>query len=199
MRKMLLPLITVCLTVGAATVLAGWNEGVAAFQSKDFDLAIAEFQEVVRQNPESWRGHYMLGLALAQKGRNEEALDHLRKAHELNLDDLSVNLALGRVYLNLFRQLDIGELGVTIPQAPKPCPVQTVPGGPEAPIDLCDVGFEISRMTPCTSAEDCPAHGLWSSALGPPGPRSAQPERDPEISRPTRADGAVPVSPGDDR
>ena len=112
----------------------------------------------------------MLGLSLAQKGRRLEALEHLRKAQELRLGEPG-----GRLQIQFLP-------AIPLQRGLRPCPAQTSPGEPslEAPVDLCDVGLEISRMTPCTSAEDCPAHELWSSALGLPGLRSARPELAPE-------------------
>ena len=111
MRKIVLPLVIASLVVtGAAPASAGWDEGVAAFTSKNFDQAIAEFQELVKQNPEGWRGHYMLGLSLEQKSRKEEALHHLRKAYDLNPNELSVKMALGRSYHNVRRYGDVSKL-----------------------------------------------------------------------------------------
>ncbi len=111
MRKIVYSLVIVSLMVsGAAPVLAGWDEGVAAFTSKNYDQAIAEFQELVKQNPEGWRGHYMLGLSLEKKSRKEEALHHLRKAYDLNPNELSIKMSLGRTYHTLRRYRDVGKL-----------------------------------------------------------------------------------------
>ena len=84
-----------------------------------------------------------------------------------------------------------------VPRRPKICPAQASPYEPGlgAEVDLCDVGYEISRMSPCTSAEDCPAHELWSSELGAPGLQPARPDRVLRIPRPSRA----APSPGDER
>ena len=69
---------------------AGWDEGVAAFRAKNFKAAAIEFQKLVEQSPDGFQGHYMLGLTLEQLNRKSEALQHLRKAYELNPDDLNV-------------------------------------------------------------------------------------------------------------
>ena len=82
------------LAIGHTTALAGWDEGVAAFTSKNFQQAARQFQAIVKQNPDGWRGHYMLGLSLKNARRKEEALHHLRKAYDLNPNDLSVKVAL---------------------------------------------------------------------------------------------------------
>lgn len=110
MRKTISLFICCLLILGALPALAGWDEGVAAFTSKNFDQAITEFQELVKQTPDGWRGHYMLGLSLEQKRRKEEALHHLRKAYDLNPNDLSVKVALGRAYFNLRRYGDANKL-----------------------------------------------------------------------------------------
>lgn len=105
--------------LGALPALAGWEEGVAAFIAKDFQQATTEFQEVVKQNPDGWRGHYMLGLCLEQLDREEKALHHLRKAYDLNPNDLSVKMALGRVYYDLERQGDSAKLRGGVVPGPK--------------------------------------------------------------------------------
>ena len=109
MRKFLTFLATLLL-IGATPVLGGWDEGVAAFTSKNYQGAAAEFEELVKQNPEGYRGHYMLGLSLEQLKRKEEALHHLRKAYDLNPNDLSIKVALGRAYFNLRRYDDVTQL-----------------------------------------------------------------------------------------
>ena len=110
MRKTFLSALCLLLVLGALPALAGWDEGVAAFKSKNFSSAVAEFQELIRQNPEGWRGHYMLGLSLEQLKRKEEALNHLRKAYDLNPNDLNIKVALGRAYYNVRRYRDVTKL-----------------------------------------------------------------------------------------
>ena len=109
MRKPIV-LMLMLLVAGALPVLAGWDEGVAAFTKKDYDTARSEFQELVDQNPEGWRGHYMLGLSFEQLNKDQEALNHLRKAYDLNPNELSIKLALGRAYHNAKRYSDVGKL-----------------------------------------------------------------------------------------
>jgi len=113
MRKTL-PLVVSLLLLSAASALAGWDEGVAAFTSKNYQQAVAEFQELVKQTPDGWRGYYMLGLSLEQLNRKEEALHNLRKAYDLNPNDLSVKIALGRAYYHLRRFGDVTSLLGTV-------------------------------------------------------------------------------------
>jgi tetratricopeptide (TPR) repeat protein len=91
-------LILAMLFVVSVPAHADWNAGVAAFRAGDYDRAVREFQALVGQSPEQFQGHYMLGLSLARLDRTEQALHHLRKAYDLNPNDLSVKLALGHAY-----------------------------------------------------------------------------------------------------
>lgn len=99
------------LLVATATVAqAGWEEGVAAFKGGNFQQAAKEFQAFVDERPDVFQGHYMLGQSLAQLNRNQEALTHLRKALDLEPGDVGVQLALGKVYLEVGRYADAGAL-----------------------------------------------------------------------------------------
>ncbi len=114
MRKSIVSIAISLFLIGTLPALAGWDEGVAAFTSKNYKGAVAEFQELVKQNPDGWRGHYMLGLSLEQLKRKEEALHHLRKAYDLNPNDLSVKVALGRAYNSVRRYGDVTKLLGTV-------------------------------------------------------------------------------------
>ena len=99
------------LLLATATVVeAGWEEGVAAFKSGNFQQAAKEFQGFVDERPDVFQGHYMLGQSLAKLGRNEEAMTHLRKALELEGGNVGVQLALGKVYLEVGRYSDAAAL-----------------------------------------------------------------------------------------
>ena len=99
------------LLLAAATVVeAGWEEGVAAFKSGNFQQAAKEFQGFVDERPDVFQGHYMLGQSLAKLGRNDEAMTHLRKALDLEAGNVGVQLALGKVYLEAGRYSDAAAL-----------------------------------------------------------------------------------------
>ena len=98
----------------ASLAHAGWDEGVAAFAKKDYQGAVSEFEKLVNEKPEGPQGHYMLGLSYAQLERKEEALHHLRKAYDLNPNDLSIKVALGRAYHTTRRHSDSSELLETV-------------------------------------------------------------------------------------
>jgi len=109
-------ILIVALLIGAGPVVADWEKGVAAFQKGDFQNAAQQFQELVDQQ-ESFQGHYMLGLSLGRLNRKEEALNHLRKAYDLNPNDLSVKLALAEAYLNVRRYAESAKLLGTLASA----------------------------------------------------------------------------------
>ena len=98
------------LVASAAILEAGWEEGVAAFKSGNFQQAAKEFQGFVDERPDVFQGHYMLGQSLAKLGRDQEALTHLRKALELEPGNVGVQLALGKVYLEVGRYSDAAAL-----------------------------------------------------------------------------------------
>ena len=73
------------------------------FSKKDFQTAVSEFQKLADQQPESYRIQYMLGASLQRLNRKEEALNHLNKAYDLNPNELSVKLELGKAYFSVRR------------------------------------------------------------------------------------------------
>lgn len=122
MRKSLIVTIAFAILATAALpAFAGWEEAVAAFRNRDFAAAASEFQKLVDQSPEEYRYHYMLGLTFQQQDRKAEALNHLRKAYNLNPNDLGIKLALGKAYTDsrryqevtgLFESVDASKLPV---------------------------------------------------------------------------------------
>lgn len=94
----------------ALPAVAGWEEGVAAFRSRDYQAAYQQFQAYVSKNPNAYQGHYMLGEAALRINRNDEALNHLRKAYDLNPNDLATKLSLGRAYSSVRRYKEAATL-----------------------------------------------------------------------------------------
>ncbi len=81
-------------------------EGVTALNNEDWDTAIAAFREAINMAPEFVSAHFNLGLALYQKGVQEddpEALDEaakcLRRAAELGPRLPGAHYYLGQIYL----------------------------------------------------------------------------------------------------
>lgn len=117
--------LSILLVAMATVVEAGWEEGVAAFKSGNFQQAAKEFQAFVDERPDVFQGHYMLGQSQAKLGRNQEALTHLRKALELEPGNVGVQLALGKVYLEVGRYSDaaalLGKIDVSsLPKSQQP-------------------------------------------------------------------------------
>lgn len=111
MRRTLTALLFLTLTVvGTTPAEAGWEEGVAAFKSGNYTQAAKEFQAIAQERPDWDGGHYMLGQTLLKLNRDEEALNHLRKAYDLNPNQVSYQLALSQAYLANRRYSDAAQL-----------------------------------------------------------------------------------------
>lgn len=95
---------------GAGVATAGWDEGVAAFKAKNFQVAAQEFSAVVEKTPDFDGGQYMLGATLLQLNRTDEALQHLRKAYELKPDNVTYQFALAKGYLDAKRYGDAAQM-----------------------------------------------------------------------------------------
>ncbi len=105
-RALTIAALAVLALASASAVSAGWDEGVAAFSARDYQRAASEFQEVVDQQPDLYQGHYMLGQVLIKLKRMQDALPHLRKAYDLNPNDLGVAMVLGKAYTDSRRYAD---------------------------------------------------------------------------------------------
>lgn len=99
MRRYSAIILAIALLVVAGLAEAGWDEGVAAFQAGRYDTAAQEFQAVVEAQPEFAGGQFMLGQVLLKQKKNEAALQHLRKAYELDNGNVSYQMALAQGYL----------------------------------------------------------------------------------------------------
>ena len=108
--KHLIAIIVLSAPLVAAPAQAGWEEGVAAFRSRDYTTAAKEFQTVVQDQPEWPGGYFMLGQALQKLKRNEDALRNLRKAYDLNPNDVSYQMALAKSYFDNRRYSDTSSL-----------------------------------------------------------------------------------------
>ncbi|MCP3959226.1 MAG: tetratricopeptide repeat protein [bacterium] len=102
----IVPLLLLC----ALPATAGWEEGVAAFKSKNYQAAADEFGELVKKTPDAWQVWFMHARALGQLKRDAEALHSLRKAYDLNPNELSVKLELGKGYYTARRYSDVVKL-----------------------------------------------------------------------------------------
>lgn len=110
MRNLLKISFAAALLLAAGVAQAGWQEGVEAFQNGKLDTAAAEFRQVVEQSPDYAGGHFMLGQVLLKQRDNQEALQHLRKAYELDSGNTSYQLALGQAYVANGRYSDAAQI-----------------------------------------------------------------------------------------
>lgn len=99
-RKLIAILLVVLPLAISGPAEAGWEEGVAAFKTGNFTAAAKEFQAVVQEKPEWPGGHFMLGQALQKLNRDAEALNHLRKAYDLNPNEVAYKIALAKAYVD---------------------------------------------------------------------------------------------------
>ncbi|MGN6471397.1 MAG: tetratricopeptide repeat protein [Rhizobiaceae bacterium] len=74
--------------------------GVVADQQKNTEEAIAFFKRVSADSPMKHVAEMQIGLDLADLGRNDEAIEHLKKVLAGDPDDIKAYLALGGVYAN---------------------------------------------------------------------------------------------------
>ena len=66
------------------------GEAFAAYNAGDFETALAKQLVVVEKQPDSAVAHFNAGCFAARTGRADEAIEHLRRAREVNerIDDL---------------------------------------------------------------------------------------------------------------
>lgn len=101
MYKWLKILLLTVLVSGVGTLaMADWDSGVAAYNAKNYAQASQAFQEVVSAQPEFAGGHFMLGQSLLKENKNQDALNHLRKAYELEASNLSYTFGLAKGYFD---------------------------------------------------------------------------------------------------
>lgn len=127
MRNLFSVLVFALLVLAAAgPAEAGWEEGVAAFQAKNYSVAAKEFQAVVESTPDYANGYFMLGQSLAQLNRDQDALDAYRKAYDLNPNSVQFQFALANGYLAVKRYGDAAQLYDRIDPSGLSAPLQSV-------------------------------------------------------------------------
>ncbi len=92
---------------GAAFEPSAWELWFAAFgylRAGDEDKGRAALREAAKLQPESWESHYDLACFESLAGRPREALNHLRRAAELDADETR-KAAAGDTDLDPIRQL----------------------------------------------------------------------------------------------
>lgn len=119
-------LVALLVVTAAATAEAEWNNGLKAYRSQDYATAAAEFGEVTQTNPDYAGAYYMLGLSQRAMGKVSQALGNLRKAVELEGDNVSYKVALGQALVQsdqfqdayaLLKPLDINAMDASFRSA----------------------------------------------------------------------------------
>ena len=121
--------ILTCLLLSAAvgsTAFADWDEGVAAFEAKNYQEAANQFQAFLQNaadlggadKPEYAQVYFMLGRSMYYQKKYKEAIDPLKTALKLK-PDVSTQLVLGQAYfrandykntIDVFSKINAGSL-----------------------------------------------------------------------------------------
>ncbi len=80
----------------AVPAFADWQQGVAAYQARNWAEAVEHFKGVVETNPDYAGAYYMLGVCQSRLGKTSQALANLRKAVELDAENVQYQQALGQ-------------------------------------------------------------------------------------------------------
>ena len=94
----------------AAPAFAGWDEGVAAFKTKNYAQAAREFDAIVKERPDWAGGFLMLGRTQLLLDRSGDAVINLRKAYDLDPSSVETHLALSQAYLGARRAGEASQL-----------------------------------------------------------------------------------------
>jgi tetratricopeptide (TPR) repeat protein len=75
--------------------------GHAAFESKNYEVAVEHFERAIDETPDVARAQYRLGMSLIYLDRRRDGAEHLQKAVEYGYDDPEVYQTLGYLYKEL--------------------------------------------------------------------------------------------------
>jgi tetratricopeptide (TPR) repeat protein len=92
------------LALALAVVLLAALAAGTVWRSSRFENAERLYGDVLANHPDSWAGHYGLGVVLAATGRPADALPHLETAARTKTNFPSIRGYLGVVYAQLARQ-----------------------------------------------------------------------------------------------
>jgi len=73
--------------------------GVQLYQEGQYDLAIENFESVLKDNPDFAEGYYNIGMAYLKKGDLENAIAHMAKTIGLKPEFIQAYFGLGQVYM----------------------------------------------------------------------------------------------------
>ncbi len=75
---------------------ADYIKGASYFAQGKYDLAIKEYEEELRSDPNYVQGYYIVGLCYARLKNYDRALENLKKAQSLDSKDFQISLALAQ-------------------------------------------------------------------------------------------------------
>ena len=75
-------------------------KGASYFAQGKYDLAIKEYEEELRGDPNYVQGHYIVGLCYARLRNYDKAIESLKKAQALDGKDFQIALALAQAYFD---------------------------------------------------------------------------------------------------
>ena len=93
--RRLAALVLVLFAVAATASADDWNDGLTAFKNKDYAAAAQQFEAVIQRAPDYAGAYYMLGLTQRAQGNTSQALGNLRRAVELDGDQVLYRIELG--------------------------------------------------------------------------------------------------------
>lgn len=76
-----------------------WTAGLAAYQARDYALAVEALEIAVEQKEESPYRHYLLGLSYLKNDEPEGAMEELERSLELSPGNVRALVNLGRAHL----------------------------------------------------------------------------------------------------
>ena len=149
-RSRLLPVLLVALATGACASSAAMRRGAAAEQRQDYDVAVAEYTNLLRTKPNDATlrlsleraklrasgDHFQSGRRLAATGKLDQALVEYELALELNPTDGDIESALKDVRTQLRTKVAIAREGKTELQTLVERARDTPPAGMELPANV---------------------------------------------------------------
>lgn len=149
-RSRLLPVLLVALTTGACASSAAMRRGAAAEQRQDYDVAVAEYTNLLRTKPNDATlrlsleraklrasgDHFQSGRRLAATGKLDQALVEYELALELNPTDGDIESALKDVRAQLRTKVAIAREGKTELQTLVERARDTPPAGMDLPANV---------------------------------------------------------------
>ncbi|MEM7349786.1 MAG: tetratricopeptide repeat protein [Acidobacteriota bacterium] len=163
--------------LSAVPLLAGWEEGVAAYQDGRYDEAVVAFRELVDRSPETAEGHFMLGRSLYRQKQLGAATASLQKAVELAPSNASHSLVLAQVQLTAGKPGDaLSSLGRLDPSAVPESMRQGFNGMLAKVAHATDRNRDAAAALQRALTADAKSKSLWM-ALGQVSNRLGEPEK----------------------